>query len=181
MIKTLGLDTGSMPLGGEKWRIVVRDTSRLSPNGDALGRRWYNGEGSGFYGAFADVGLASLQKGFPASVPSAQGAYFVMDVRFPTLPVALPLSSLVRDWTERLGGEVVRVKRIPNGETAAEGQADRASQLQAAVSEAPKPASRPSGRNVISDTIDTLQLLTWAVIIGGLVYLYTRAKVASGK
>lgn len=173
MLKTIDLDVGSMPLAGEKWRVVVRDDSKLSPNGDKLGRRWYDGKGSGYFGALADNGLASLQKGWPASVPAAQGAYFVMDVRFSSIPVAMPLSSLVRDWEDRLGGQVVRVKRVPTGETSAAAASDRVTQLSAALSEAPKPTPRKGAADVIGQGLDTLQLLFWTVIIGGLVYLYT--------
>lgn len=176
-LKTLGLGLASVPLAGERWRIVVKDNT-ISPSGAELGARWYNGTGSGYFGYAADEGLATLQKGFPTSVPVAQGSFFVMDVKFPTtVPVTLPLSTLAQEWAERMGGEVVRVKKIPLGESTTDATTDRGVQLSGAITDsAPKPGA-PKPKGTVGQAIDLLQLMTWAVIIGGLVYLYAQARV----
>lgn len=181
MITTIGLDLGTIPHGGDKWRLVVRDKG-LTPNGATLGRRWYNGEGSGYSGVFADNGISTMQKGYPASQPVSSGAYFCMDVRFPSVPPALPLSQLALDWTARLGGEVVRVKRVPAGESSSAGQSDRVAQLEAAIEDAPRgflgtvADTAKGAADAGQKALDVLQLAFWAVIIGGVVYLYSKAR-----
>jgi hypothetical protein len=98
-----------------------------------------------------------------------------MDVRFTSTPVMLPLSTLAEDWTERLGGQVVRVKRVPAGESSSAGQSDRVSQLQQAIADAPVSAVTQI-RRTGERALDVLQLMAWAVIIGGVVYLFSKAR-----
>lgn len=183
MITTVGLSLGSIPEPNARWRIVVK--APWTTDGAKLGARWYDGTGSGgFLNVGADNGLSSMALGAPASRPVSSGRYFCMDVRFFADPPALSVSELARQWTERLGGEVLRVKRVNDGESSSAGAIDRGKELETAVNDDggfletlgdTVDATRQAGKTAA----DTLQLLAWAVIIGGIVYMVARVRLRS--
>lgn len=174
-LELVDLGLGSLPSGGDKWRLVVRNDG-IRGDGASLGARWYNGAGSGgLFGGYSDNGMSTLGKGFPASQPVSSGEYFCLDVKFPSNPPQEPLSSLVRFWEANLGGQVVRVKEIRAGESSQAGRDDRAAQLQAALEDAPLGPVEELKRKA-DRALTTLQILGLAVIVAGGVYLVARSR-----
>lgn len=180
-VKLEGLSLGSSPLAGDKWRCVVANVTHFAvlqeiltfglatTDTQQLAKGWFEG-------------VAAAGIGFPAAQPIAKGELFVVDMKFTDVSATLlPLSAIVNRW-EQLNPhtQVVRIERIPAGESNDAATNGRVRALEVAGGELAKSEAstdpveqlKQAGRTAVN----TLQLLFWAVIIGGGAYIIARAR-----
>lgn len=176
-----GLTLGSSPLAGEKWRCVVANVTHFAllqeiatfglatTDTQQLATAWFEG-------------VAAAGIGFPAAQPIAKGELFVVDMKFTDISATLlPLSAIVNRWEQLTPHtQVVRIERILPGESndaATQGRVRALDQASADVRKAESSTDPIAKLQRAGETaVNTLQLLFWAVIIGGAVYLVARAR-----
>lgn len=175
-----GLSLGSSPLAGDKWRCVVANVTRYAALQELLTFGFATTDTQELATAWFE-GAAAGGLGFPAAQPIARGELFVVDMKFTDQSATLmPLSGIVNRWEQLTPHtQVVRVERIPAGESndaATNGRVralDKASeQVMAAKGSSPIEDLKSAGRTAVN----TLQLLFWAVIVGGAAYIIARAR-----
>lgn len=176
-VQLIGVEIGSMPLSGERWRVVVANVSRLAVLQELITLGWATTATEERAQAWFES-VASLGLGYPASQPVARGELFVVDMKFSATHTALlPLSSILHRWEQQTPGtKVVRVERVPTSESSSAGATGR-SQALTAAGEALRESSpverlKEAGERAVS----VLQLGFWAVIIGAGAYLVARAR-----
>lgn len=172
-----GLELGSSPLPGERWRIVVANVSRLAPLQELLTFGWASTATHEKAQAWFDS-VASLGLGYPASQPIAEGELFCLDMKFSTTQGGLlPLSAIVQRWEQLTPAtQVVYVARVPANESAAEGVSGRSSAIVEAGRALRQSSTATKLLSAGRTAVTTLQLLFGAVIVGGAWYLISRAK-----
>lgn len=175
------LSLGSSPVAGEKWRVVVANVTRFGALQELLTFGFATTDTQELAKAWFE-GVAAAQLGFPAAMPVAQGELFVVDMKFSDVSATLlPLSAIINRW-EQLNPhtQVVRVERVSRTESSEGAVTGRVRALSVAAGDyanAKKESSPVEDlKNAGKTALTTLQLLFWAVIIGGGVYLVSKAR-----
>lgn len=175
------LTLGSSPIAGEKWRVVVANITRFAALQEILTLGFATTDTQELAkGWFEGVAAAGL--GFPANQPVARGELFVVDMKFTDVSATLmPLSGILNRW-EQLNPhtQVIRVERISASEGADAAINGRVDALNAATEEVEKQSASTDPVEKLKQAgqtaVNTLQLLFWAVIIGGGAYIIARAR-----
>lgn len=180
-VRLEGLELGSSPIAGEKWRVVVANDSHLvalrelltfgfaTTDTQELAKAWFEG-------------VAAAGLGFPANQPVAQGELFVVDMKFTDVSATLlPLSAIINRWEQLTPStQVVRVERVSRTESADAAIQGRTRALTQAAKDVQADAKATSPVEELKQAgktaVNTLQLLFWAVIVGGGAYIIARAR-----
>lgn len=176
-VQLVGLELGSSPLPGERWRTVVANVTRLAALQELVTFGWASTATQERADAWFES-VASLGLGFPSSQPVAQGELFVVDMKFSSTHTGLlPLSAIVQRWEQQTPGtRVIRIERVPAGESSTDAPAARSRAL-AEAARAIKAGSAITRLAEAGQTaVSTLKLGFLAIIVAGGAYLISKAR-----